>query len=102
MYVSIIMDRENNGPVFVVSQKVSFHLNFCFLVISYSFQGGMDIEAVAHDDPSAIVTLPIDIRTGPTDENLDFLARKLGFSKELHDQVCESSIIGIAFFFNSF
>lgn len=69
MYVSILMDRENNGPVFVVSQK-----------------GGMDIEAVAHDDPSAIVTLPIDIRTGPTDDNLDFLSKKLGFSKELHDQ----------------
>jgi succinyl-CoA synthetase beta subunit len=43
----------------------------------------MDIEAVAHEDPSAIVTLPIDIRTGPSDENLTFLAKKLGFSDNL-------------------
>lgn len=66
LYVSILMDRESMGPVFVVSQK-----------------GGMDIEAVAHDDPSAIITLPIDIRTGPTDDNLTFLAKKLGFSENL-------------------
>jgi len=72
MYVSILMDRENNGPVFVVSQK-----------------GGMDIEAVAHEDPSAIVTLPIDIKTGPTEANLDFLAKKLGFSSELQPKARE-------------
>jgi len=69
MYVSILMDRENNGPVFVVSQK-----------------GGMDIEAVAHDDPSAIHTVPIDIRTGPTAENLNTLVNKLGFSENLKQQ----------------
>jgi len=69
MYVSILMDREYHGPVFVVSQK-----------------GGMDIEAVAHDDPSAIITLPIDIRTGPTEDNLNFLVKKLGFSDKLENQ----------------
>jgi len=66
LYVSILMDRENNGPVFVVSQK-----------------GGMDIEAVAKQDPAAIITVPIDIRTGPTEENLNFIAKKLGFTVDL-------------------
>jgi len=69
MYVSILMDREHFGPVFVVSQK-----------------GGMDIETVARDDPKAIITVPIDIRTGPTDANLSFLATQLGFKPELINQ----------------
>jgi len=44
LYVSILMDREHNGPVFVVSQK-----------------GGMDIEVVVEEDPSAIIIVVIDI-----------------------------------------
>jgi succinyl-CoA synthetase beta subunit len=58
------------------------------IVFSADLQGGMDIEAVAHDDPAAIITLPIDIRTGPTDENLTFLAKKLGFAENLIPTVC--------------
>jgi succinyl-CoA synthetase beta subunit len=33
-------------------------------VLVGSSQGGMDIEQVAHDSPEAIITLPIDIKTG--------------------------------------
>jgi len=66
LYVSILMDRDSHGPVFVVSKK-----------------GGVDIEAVAKSDPAAIITLPIDIRTGPSEKDLDYLAKQLGFSDKL-------------------
>jgi succinyl-CoA synthetase beta subunit len=41
------MDRKTQGPVLVASS-----------------QGGMDIEAVAAENPSAILTHPIDINKG--------------------------------------
>jgi len=66
------MDREHGGPVFVASLK-----------------GGMDIEEVAHKDPSAIITVPIDITKGPTDEQLKNLAVSLEFSRELIPQAME-------------
>jgi len=66
MYLSILMDRDSHGPIFVVSQK-----------------GGVDIEAVAKHDPAAIITVPIDIRTGPTEADLNNLALQLGFSEKL-------------------
>jgi len=72
LYVSILMDRDHDGPVFVCSQK-----------------GGMDIEAVAEEDPSAIFTVPIDIRTGPTKQQTTDIAIKLGFSPALVPQAAE-------------
>jgi len=72
LYVSILMDRDHGGPVFVCSQK-----------------GGMDIEAVAEEDPSAIFTTPIDINKGPTKQQTTEIAVKLGFSPELVPQAAE-------------
>lgn len=62
VYVSIVMDRDSNGPVFVVSP-----------------QGGVDIEKVAEETPEAIFKEVIDIRTGPKREQLERLAKGLEF-----------------------
>merc|ERR1712137_1173463 len=45
-------------------------------------EGGMDIEAVAEENPEAIFKVPIDIHKGPVDSELADLAGKLGFSDE--------------------
>ena len=60
LYLSILVDRTVGRPAFVVSTE-----------------GGMDIEAVAHDTPDKIVTLPIDPETGVTEANVDKLADAL-------------------------
>lgn len=62
VYVSIVMDRDSNGPVFVVSP-----------------QGGVDIEKVAEETPEAIFKEVIDIRLGPQREQLERLAKGLQF-----------------------
>ncbi len=46
-YFAILLDRKTKGPVVVASS-----------------QGGMDIEQVAHDNPSAIISVPVDINKG--------------------------------------
>lgn len=61
-YVSIVMDRESGGPVFVVSPK-----------------GGVDIEKVAEEDPDAIFKEVVDISKGPLPEQLERLAKGLEF-----------------------
>jgi len=66
LYVSIVMDRAKGGPVFVYSPK-----------------GGMDIEEVAKNDPNAIFTEPISVTAGPTNEQLDRIAKNLQFSPAL-------------------
>ena len=62
LYLSILVDRAVGQVAFVVSTE-----------------GGMDIEAVAHDTPEKIVTVAIDPDKGVTAENLATLisARKL-------------------------
>ena len=64
-YLAILMDRASQGPVIVSSS-----------------QGGMDIEAVAKENPEAITTTYIDINTGVTDEIAQGIATKLGFSDQ--------------------
>ena len=63
LYCSLLVDRSVGRVAFVVSTE-----------------GGMDIEAVAHDTPEKIVTLPIDPETGVTREDVARLnaALKLG------------------------
>jgi len=61
-YFAILMDRANNGPVIVAST-----------------QGGMDIEEVAHKDPKAIFTQPIDIAKGIQPSDTERVAKMLGF-----------------------
>lgn len=62
LYLAILLDRAHNGPVFVASP-----------------QGGMDIEAVAHDTPDLIYTQPIDINKGVQDADTKRIAELLGF-----------------------
>ncbi|KAJ1556470.1 hypothetical protein HK096_000579, partial [Nowakowskiella sp. JEL0078] len=61
-YFAITMDRTVQGPVIIASS-----------------QGGMDIEQVAHENPSAIVTLPIDINKGLVQADAEKVAVQLGF-----------------------
>ncbi len=68
-YLAVLMDRASQGPVIVASS-----------------QGGMDIETVAKENPDAIITTPIDIHTGVTDEIAQNIAEKLGFSEQCIDQ----------------
>ncbi|KAF1352223.1 hypothetical protein BDV97DRAFT_397263 [Delphinella strobiligena] len=64
-YLAILMDRATQGPIIVASS-----------------QGGMDIETVAKESPEAIITTPIDIHKGVTDEIATTIATKLGFSPQ--------------------
>lgn len=45
-----------------------------------SSQGGMNIEAVAAENPKAIIKEPVDILIGITKEQTMYLAREIGFS----------------------
>jgi succinyl-CoA synthetase beta subunit len=64
-YLAILMDRATQSPVIVASS-----------------QGGMDIETVAKENPDAIITTPIDIHTGATDDIARNIATQLGFSDQ--------------------
>ena len=63
LYCSLLVDRSVGRVAFVVSTE-----------------GGMDIEAVAHDTPEKIVTLPIDPETGVTREDV----ARLNAALQLH------------------
>lgn len=63
MYFSIFFDRESNGPVMLASPA-----------------GGTSIEDVAHATPELIFKEPVDIMTGPTNEQLTRLATNMGLS----------------------
>ncbi len=63
MYFSIILGRVSCGPVLVASRH-----------------GGMNIEEVAVSDPASVVKVPIDIYSGPTDEQLDKVVTALGLT----------------------
>lgn len=62
-YLAILMDRATQGPIIVSSS-----------------QGGMDIEGVAKESPDAIISTPIDIHKGVTDNIATKIATDLGFS----------------------
>ncbi|QPC86028.1 ADP-forming succinate--CoA ligase subunit beta [Mesorhizobium sp. NBSH29] len=63
LYLSILVDRTVGQLAFVVSTE-----------------GGMDIEAVAHDTPEKIVTHPIDPEAGVTDADVAALSKAYGLS----------------------
>ncbi|XP_053695017.1 succinate--CoA ligase [GDP-forming] subunit beta, mitochondrial [Sabethes cyaneus] len=65
-YLSIVMDRENNGPVMIASPA-----------------GGMDIEAVAEKTPEKIKTVPIPIVEGISRAQAEEVARFLEFKGPL-------------------
>ena len=56
LYLSLLVDRDSGKVAFVASTE-----------------GGMDIEAVAHDTPDKIITLPINPETGVTAEDVKAL-----------------------------
>lgn len=62
-YVALLNDRASQGPVLIASN-----------------QGGMSIEEVAKENPSAIITTPIDFKQGLTHEKALEIAHKLGFT----------------------
>jgi succinyl-CoA synthetase beta subunit len=65
-YAAILLDRTAKKPMAMLSRK-----------------GGMDIEAVAEEDPSAIAIVHIDPLLGFS----DFYARRLAFEAEIADDV---------------
>ena len=67
-YLAVLMDRASQGPVIVASS-----------------QGGMDIEAVAKENPDAIITTKVDIHQGVTDDMAKTIATQLGFSPQCID-----------------
>lgn len=62
-YLSMLVDRETGGVAFVVSTE-----------------GGMDIEAVAHDTPEKIHTIPVDPATGVMPHHGRAVAKALGLT----------------------
>ena len=68
-YISALVDREHGGVSFVVSQD-----------------GGMDIEAVAHDTPDRVHTVAIDFAKGFTADDGRKIAAILGLTGGLVDE----------------
>jgi succinyl-CoA synthetase beta subunit len=71
-YAAILNDRATGGAVLVTSS-----------------QGGMNIEEVAHSDPSAIITTPLDFDGGISKEEGVKLAEKLGFKPEARENAAQ-------------
>ncbi|KAG0237186.1 ATP-grasp domain-containing protein [Mortierella sp. GBAus27b] len=74
-YFAVLMDRKSQGPVMVASS-----------------QGGVDIEAVAAENPEAILQLPIDINKGVDRAAVRDLAVRLGFTPRCVDQATDTMI----------
>ncbi|KAJ9082464.1 succinate--CoA ligase beta chain [Entomophthora muscae] len=72
-YFAILMDRATSGPVLVASS-----------------QGGMDIEAVAEENPEAILKHNVDIFKGLAREDAVALAQKVGFSPSCVEEAADT------------
>jgi succinyl-CoA synthetase beta subunit len=73
-YLSMLVDRETARIAFVVSTE-----------------GGMDIEAVAHDTPEKIITFSVDPATGAMGHHGRMVAKTLGLTGDLAKQ-CEKLV----------
>jgi succinyl-CoA synthetase beta subunit len=71
-YLSILVDRETSHVAFVVSTE-----------------GGMDIEAVAHDTPEKIITFSVDPATGFMPHHGRRIGAALGLSGDLAKQAAK-------------
>jgi succinyl-CoA synthetase beta subunit len=69
LYFAIFLDRSSNGPVMVASPK-----------------GGVDIEAVAQENPDLIFKEPVDINKGPSPAQIKNLVEKLHLKGSLAEQ----------------
>ncbi|RUP49949.1 LOW QUALITY PROTEIN: hypothetical protein BC936DRAFT_140902 [Jimgerdemannia flammicorona] len=79
-YFAILMDRKTAGPVLVASS-----------------QGGVDIESVAAENPDAIITLPVDIKTGLSREQALDLATRVGFTERCQDEVGGEEVVSVRY-----
>ncbi len=77
-YLSMLVDRQTGRVAFVVSTE-----------------GGMDIEAVAHDTPEKILTFSVDPATGYMAHHGRTIAKALGLSGDLAKQV--EAVAGILY-----
>jgi succinyl-CoA synthetase beta subunit len=68
-YLSALIDRATSRVAFVASTE-----------------GGMDIEEVAHSSPEKIITFSIDPATGFMPHHARYVARTLGFNREVAKQ----------------
>src|SRR5205085_4992031 len=75
-YLSALVDRETGRVAFVVSTE-----------------GGMDIEAVAHDTPERIVTFSVDPATGIMNHHGLAVAKALGLTGDLARQATKLTAI---------
>jgi len=64
-YVSLVVDRAKGCPAFIVSQE-----------------GGMEIEVVAHKDPSKILTVPVAVESGLQEFHLRLISDFLKIEAE--------------------
>jgi succinyl-CoA synthetase beta subunit len=71
-YLSITLDRKHQSPVLVASS-----------------QGGVNIEDIAHNNPSAIKILPIDVSKGLLPEQASNFAKELGYTGDLIPQAAK-------------
>lgn len=71
-YLAMLLDRKTSGGMIIGSTK-----------------GGMDIEAVAEEDPTSIFRIPIPIAKELSDEAATLVADGLCFPKKLHSAVKE-------------
>ncbi|CAH8442991.1 unnamed protein product [Heterobilharzia americana] len=69
-YLAIVLDRSSGGPVVIGCE-----------------QGGVNIEDVARENPSALIKIPVDINKGLDKKDALYMAHKLGFAHA--DQAAE-------------
>ena len=74
-YFAILMDRGFQGPCLVASS-----------------QGGVDIESVAASNPEAIITSPVDLKTGLQMDQARDVAQKMGFTPGCIDAAAKNMI----------
>lgn len=72
IYLAVLHDRKNQG-----------------LCVVYSKKGGMDIEAVAEEDPDAIHTLSFGLDKGLSDSDAHKICTDLGLEGKTHSQGVE-------------
>ena len=80
-YLGIVPDRATQRDVLIVSAK-----------------GGMDIEAVAEEDPEAIARLAVDPMTGPGDYQL----RQLCYDAKLDPAVINKAVVFLRQLYNAY
>lgn len=82
-YLAILLDRKQSGAMIVSSRK-----------------GGVNIEKVAEEDPSAISQFPVKLQSGLSDETAENVVKSLGFPAKLTAE-CATQVQNLYKFFVS-